>query len=65
MLLGASLCEVFNISNKSIEIGFITPNSNGCIIHIQHSIFKDNLEELKKKMFSAQAMNQGFNIQIT
>ena len=34
-------------------------------VYRQHSIFKDNLEELKRKMFSQQAMNQGFNIQIT
>ena len=40
---------------------------NGCIIHLQHSIFKDNLEELKDKLFSQQigVMNQGFNIQLT
>ena len=63
--LGDALCKVFNISNKSIEVGYVTPNSNGCVVHIQHSIFKDDLEELKKKMFTTQSMNQGFNIQIT
>eukprot|EP01084_Bolivina_argentea_P301774 520717_1 len=67
MKLGENLSSVFKIPNKSIEIGFVTPNRNGCIIHLQHSIFKDDMNSLKQKIFSQQMhpMNEGYNIQIT
>ena len=67
MALGEKLCTVFEIPKKSIEIGFVTENVKGCIIHIQHSIFKDNLDELRDELYSQQLgeMGQGFVFNIT
>eukprot|EP01084_Bolivina_argentea_P182145 314516_1 len=62
MGLGASLCSAFNISNKSIEVGFITKNKNGCSIHLQHSIFKDDLNSAKEKVFHNQNINIGYDM---
>eukprot|EP01083_Nonionella_stella_P111055 325541_1 len=54
----------FGVSNKSIEIGYVTLNQHGCTIHIQHSIFKEDLETLRNKIFQNRKMD-GYNIQIT
>eukprot|EP01083_Nonionella_stella_P298711 1013867_1 len=42
--LAKHMCEAFGISQKSIEVGFVTPNTNGCVVRLQHSIFKDDLD---------------------
>ena len=63
-----SLCAVFNISNKSIEIGFVTQNDRGCRIHLQHSIFKSDLEKVKKKLLASDnnyKSRRGYKIEIT
>ena len=67
MELGEKLCTVFNLPNKSIEIGFVTPNVRGCIIHVQHSIFKKELDEHRDKIFALQLgeMNQGLIFNVT
>ena len=61
MQLSESLCAVFNIPNKSIEIGFVT-DINICIIHVQHSIFKDDLEELKENVETKRFLSSRSNI---
>eukprot|EP01083_Nonionella_stella_P019334 53772_1 len=62
--LAERICTVINIPNKSIEIGFVTPHANGCVIHVQHSIFEENLERVKNRLYKG-AMHQGFHVQIT
>eukprot|EP01083_Nonionella_stella_P170212 578767_1 len=64
--LGNSLSALFAVSDKSIEIGYIMINDNGCAIHVQMSVFKEDLETLRNNIFRNQLQHMaGYNIQIT
>ena len=61
--LGESICKVYGIPPKCIEIGFITPTTDGCSIHLQHSIFKSDLEDKQKKQ--NRKMGRGMRYEVT
>eukprot|EP01083_Nonionella_stella_P191937 709977_1 len=42
--LGKAMCQEFEIDPKSIEIGYITPTNNGCIVRLQHSFGRNKLD---------------------
>ena len=62
-----ALCKVYGISNKSIEIGYVTLNDRGCRIHLQHSIFKSEMNRIKKKMLEGDNNDtlRGYRVEIT
>eukprot|EP01083_Nonionella_stella_P222284 793368_1 len=63
--LGEMLCQIYGISHQSVEVGFVTVNDNGCLLHIQQAIFKADLETLKKKLMRNMNPSTGYLIQIT
>ena len=36
------------MSTKQLEIGYVTLESDGVIVHVQHSIFKNQLDDLRR-----------------
>ena len=50
--LQRSLASCLCVSNTSIEVGYVTSVTFGCIIHIQHAIFKGELNNLTQQIFS-------------
>lgn len=63
-----ALCKVSEISNKSIEIGFVTQSERGCRIQLQQSIFRSDMNMIKKRMLEGDEDNittRGFRVEIS
>merc|ERR1719283_374799 len=48
--LGAYLSAAFSVSSKQIQIGYVTLNDDGLTVHVQHSVFKHQLEPYKRRL---------------
>eukprot|EP01083_Nonionella_stella_P308311 1087137_1 len=66
--MSEALASVFEVPTKTIVIGFVTSVPTGCVIHIQHFIFNDDMQALRGKLLKEindGLGTRGFDVQVT
>lgn len=48
--LGSYLCAAFSVSQKQLQVGFVTLKDDGFTVHVQHSIFKRELDGYRRRL---------------
>eukprot|EP01083_Nonionella_stella_P185548 676863_1 len=61
------LSSVFEVPQQTIVIGYVTPVPTGCVIHIQHLVFKNDMHALREKLLKDISKDgfRGFDVHVT